>query len=1048
MLKSLSWSLLLCSLVSFAAFSQQVFLEDFTGNSIPSGWTIANNSGSSVAWEFSTNPSAQGNYPQTFAHVGASTGHVRVDSDYTGSQGTQEDTDLFSPAINCSGLTNVTLGFWEYFRKWQLDTARVYISIDATNWILVHTTGTGLAQSAGTPNPNEVLIDISSIAAGQNTVYIKWNYKGQWDYYWFIDDVEVYQPAAWDVECTAITTPSTLAFAQAPFIISGEFRNLGSQAVNSLTLNYTVNGGGVNSVTVSNISWQPNSAYLLSHATHWNPPSPGVYLVDLWASNLNGNTDLGPANDHAYLTINIPANLATRVVLLEDFVSSSGAPDVQANIDLHDTLNAYPGTHALLKYPMSWPGNGDPYFTIEGQNRQGFYSVSGVPELYIDGTTITHPSQLTGNMLASAQAVPSIMEITTTHQLCPDSQKVSVSVDLNAYTSLASGMTLQVAIIEKTTFNNTGGNGETVFHNIMKKMLPNDQGTTLPAFVNGVPQQFEFDYYFQGSYRLPTGSSNPINHTIEHSVEDFDDLAAVAWVQNNTTLEVFNAAYSTGDSSACAEVVIVDAGADALVCPGNSATLGGNPTATGGTGPYVYFWTPASGLNDQFVANPVASPTVTTTYTVLVGENNGNTASDNVTISVIDNSITIQGQACDTSVTLIAPPGLIAYQWSTGESTQSITVTQSGNYSFVGFHPSGCLLNSPVETVNVGSGPVPTISQSGNVLSTQSFTTYQWYLNGFLLSGATQQSYTIPINGTYTVEVTDAFGCTGISDPFSAQVSAGCAVPSNTSTSNITISSARFNWSAVSGATSYLIRGKASASSSWVYLPISNGTTDFKNVVGLGNGVSYDWQIQTHCNASGTDTSDWSAVLTFTTGCQSPDTTWTDPVTPTGAQLHWNNVAGAQGYEIRGRRIGGGWATVLVGGGNTTFRNVFGLLPSTTYEWAIRTLCNASGTNTSAFTALIPFTTLSGARLHHTVEFSEEIPISASPNPFSEFTNVEFNEPGAKALSLFDVHGKLVRSWNEEEREVTIWKDELAAGIYFLQVKTSKGKHTLKLLVK
>jgi len=66
-------------------------------------------------------------------------------------------------------------------------------------------------------------------------------------------------------------------------------------------------------------------------------------------------------------------------------------------------------------------------------------------------------------------------------------------------------------------------------------------------------------------------------------------------------------------------------------------------------------------------------------------------------------------------------------------------------------------------TVTVLAAPSPVVTQAGGVLSTGSFTSYQWFRNGVAISGATQQSYTPVQGGSYTVVVTDASGCAGTS---------------------------------------------------------------------------------------------------------------------------------------------------------------------------------------------------------------------------------------------------------------------------------------------
>jgi hypothetical protein len=44
-------------------------------------------------------------------------------------------------------------------------------------------------------------------------------------------------------------------------------------------------------------------------------------------------------------------------------------------------------------------------------------------------------------------------------------------------------------------------------------------------------------------------------------------------------------------------------------------------------------------------------------------------------------------------------------------------------------------------------------------------TTYQWYLNGSPIVGATSQTYSIAANGSYTVVTSNGAGCEAFSDP-------------------------------------------------------------------------------------------------------------------------------------------------------------------------------------------------------------------------------------------------------------------------------------------
>lgn len=77
-----------------------------------------------------------------------------------------------------------------------------------------------------------------------------------------------------------------------------------------------------------------------------------------------------------------------------------------------------------------------------------------------------------------------------------------------------------------------------------------------------------------------------------------------------------------------------DAGPDQTVTAGSSAVIGGSLTASHGIPPYTYSWTPNTELNDPTLANPTASPAITTAYTVTVIDSSGCSANDTMNLSV------------------------------------------------------------------------------------------------------------------------------------------------------------------------------------------------------------------------------------------------------------------------------------------------------------------------------------------------------------------------------------------------------------------------------
>ncbi len=69
-----------------------------------------------------------------------------------------------------------------------------------------------------------------------------------------------------------------------------------------------------------------------------------------------------------------------------------------------------------------------------------------------------------------------------------------------------------------------------------------------------------------------------------------------------------------------------DAGIDTTICMGDSLILGSNPTGFGGNGgPYIYMWSPTTGLSNPTDPNPIYTPSGlgTVTFTVQVDDGSG-----------------------------------------------------------------------------------------------------------------------------------------------------------------------------------------------------------------------------------------------------------------------------------------------------------------------------------------------------------------------------------------------------------------------------------------
>ena len=367
--------------------------------------------------------------------------------------------------------------------------------------------------------------------------------------------------SAIDAAGVAVTTFPYLILGNAPFTISGEITNLGSSSITSMDINYSIDGASAVTESLSNLTINTYDNYTFDHSSTWNPSTSGTYDVAIWASNINGSSDMDPSNDTITGTVNVFTSFETRKPMLEVFTSSTCGPCVQGNINLATVLSNYPEQFSLLKYQMSWPGNGDPYFTQEGYDRRVFYGVNSVPRLEIDGGFDANPSGMTNQDFDDFAAIPSFTSLSANYSI--GGQSVDVSITIDPLENMNSNnLTLYTGIFEFLTYNNSSTNGEIEFSNVMKKMLPDAGGYSINPLQAGVQVIENFSFTFQGNYTLPADANTPINHMLNHSVEDFENLGVVVWIQDDITKEILQSTTASlvtdvnGDLSSASKIMI------------------------------------------------------------------------------------------------------------------------------------------------------------------------------------------------------------------------------------------------------------------------------------------------------------------------------------------------------------------------------------------------------------------------------------------------------------------------------------------------------------
>lgn len=262
--------------------------------------------------------------------------------------------------------------------------------------------------------------------------------------------------------------------------------------------------------------------------------SPGNYSISLQKEGYQpaSNQVTILANQIIETTILLSQSQAKKIVLMEDFSNISCVPCVTTNRIVESLKNyLYPETElAIIKYPTNFPSPDDPFYKAnkpDNDERIKFYNVFSTPAMFIDGNTkpvATDSFKIKDAIGTRINLEPRFrIEITQTK-----GSPVQINIDitpLNTEGLNFSQLVLHTVVVEKEISFETppGSNGEKVFHDVMRLMLPGNKGEDLPVMNLGNKYSFNRIFSINSSWQQ-------------------DKLKTIVFIQNKITKEVYQAA--------------------------------------------------------------------------------------------------------------------------------------------------------------------------------------------------------------------------------------------------------------------------------------------------------------------------------------------------------------------------------------------------------------------------------------------------------------------------------------------------------------------------
>ncbi|GAB3717709.1 hypothetical protein GCM10027592_60000 [Spirosoma flavus] len=243
------------------------------------------------------------------------------------------------------------------------------------------------------------------------------------------------------------------------------------------------------------------------------------------------------------------------------------------------------------------------------------------------------------------------------------------------------------------------------------------------------------------------------------------------------------------------------------ITPSSATLICATPTVSlSASGSGTYRW--SNGATSQ-----VISVTAANTYSVTLTGTNGCTATAGATVTQDSNLPTVNITPSSATLTCATPTVSLSavgsagtYRWSTGETTQAISVSLANTYSVTLTGANGCTTNASATVTQDNTLPTVNITPSSATLTCAAPTvslsavgsgTYRW------TTGETTQTISVSTANTYSVTFTGTNGCTATAI---ATVSQDNTLPAVTitATPSLTIGTGQSATLTASGATSYV----------------------------------------------------------------------------------------------------------------------------------------------------------------------------------------------------------------------------------------------------
>ncbi|MCE3296892.1 MAG: hypothetical protein K0R65_2606 [Crocinitomicaceae bacterium] len=393
------------------------YTNDFSN---PGDWQIGTNDATTDNWVIGTSGPAGGFAIDPIASTTAANGFALFDSDLLCS-GNQRAWVAMNTGVDCSGHPTVAVDFEQFFRSFQ-DQTFLEVSVDGGSTWTQFEVNADLADNSLTENPELTSVNITSVAANQPDVRIRFYFYseagvtgalGGCAYAWMVDDVAFRDVDPFDLSLTGVYWGTTgywgarLPYTMIPvtqiqpIYFGGLVSNQGSADQNDIVFGATAGAfTGVSAVT----PLAAQTSDTLETQTQLTLPAVvGTTTVNFAVTS--SATDINPADNVASQEISVTSSVYAR-----DLDNMDGGSYNQGNgYEVGNVFDIFANTqtNSVTFFPAATSTVGAQVYARVYGSGFNFYAESDLHTLTADelGTAVTLTLQNTVDLIADSSYV-------------------------------------------------------------------------------------------------------------------------------------------------------------------------------------------------------------------------------------------------------------------------------------------------------------------------------------------------------------------------------------------------------------------------------------------------------------------------------------------------------------------------------------------------------------------------------------------------------------------------------------------------------------------